>query len=63
MPVDDVFDVLYMNPQNMTAVPIAADAGGNEYLQGTTPYSEKMMSVIDLPKLLKQGGLIVDEAI
>jgi purine-binding chemotaxis protein CheW len=52
-----------MNPQNMTAVPIAADAGGNEYLRGTTPYSEKMMSVLDLPKLLTKGGLVVKEEV
>lgn len=63
LPVDDVFDVMYLNPKDMTSVPIAADSRSDEYLRGTTPYSEKMMSVLDLPKLLTKGGLVVDEEV
>lgn len=52
---------MYLHPKEMTPVPIAADSGGNKYLRGTAPYSEKTIAVIDLPKLLTKGGLVVDE--
>jgi purine-binding chemotaxis protein CheW len=63
LPVDEVFDVMYLHPQNMTAVPIAADSGGNEYLRGIAYYSEKMMSVLDLSMLFTKGGLVVNEEV
>ena len=63
LPVEEVFDVMYLHPSNMTTVPIAANAGSNAYLRGTTPYAEKMLSVLDLLKILTKGGLAVDEEI
>ena len=63
IPVDDVYDVMYLHPKNMTSVPIAADSGNEEYLRGTASYSEKMMSILDLSKLLTKGKVIVDEEV
>lgn len=61
LPIDDVFDVMYLHPQNITAVPIAADFGSNEYMSGIAYYFEKTIAVINLPKLLTKGELVVDE--
>ncbi|NEP09645.1 MAG: chemotaxis protein CheW [Symploca sp. SIO2C1] len=62
--VEEVRDAMFLlNPQEITAVPTAIHAINNEYLQGAAPYHEKMLSILDLPKILLNGGLIVDEAI
>jgi purine-binding chemotaxis protein CheW len=61
LPVEEVFDVMYLHPLEMTTVPIAANSGSDAYLRGTAPYAEKMLSVLDLPKILTKSGLAVDE--
>lgn len=63
LPVDEVLDVMYLNPLKIASVPIAADSGSSAYLKGTASYADKMMSVIDLSRLLNKGGLIVDERV
>lgn len=59
--VDEVFDVMNLQPSQMRAVPSAAQSLSAEYLKGTAPYKEKMLSILDLPKLLKQDALTVHE--
>ncbi|MEB3338471.1 MAG: chemotaxis protein CheW [Leptolyngbyaceae bacterium] len=61
--VDDVFDVTYLHASEITAVPTAVQSGSEEYLQGTAHFGEKMLGILDLPKILMQGGLMVDEII
>jgi purine-binding chemotaxis protein CheW len=63
LPVDEVLDVMYLPPDSITPVPIAVDSGSDEYLHGMAPYSEKTIGIIDLPKLLAKGGLIVNEEV
>lgn len=62
-PVDEVFDVMYLRPSQVTPVPAAVHSGSDEYLRGTAPYSEKMLSILDLPKILSKGGLTVNEEV
>lgn len=61
LPVDRVFDVMYLRPQDVTPVPAAVNSSSNEYLRGTAPYSEKMLSVLDLPKIISNGELTVND--
>jgi purine-binding chemotaxis protein CheW len=62
--VEEVCDVMFsLNPQDIRAVPIAIHSINNEYLQGAVLYHEKIMSILDLPKIFLKGGLIVDEVI
>lgn len=61
--VDEVFDVVYLHPTQVKTVPAALHTGSNKYLRGTAFYTEKMMSIIDLPKLLQEGGLAINEEI
>jgi purine-binding chemotaxis protein CheW len=61
IPVDRVFDVMYLHPSDLTAPPTAVN--GDEFLRGTAPYLGKMLSVIDLPNLLDRGGLVVNEEV
>ncbi len=62
--VEEVCDVMFsLNPQEMTAVPTAIHSINHEYLQGAATYHDKIMSILDLPKMFINGGLIVDEVI
>ena len=61
--VDEVANVSYVSQENVTTVPAAASLGSAEFVKGTAPYEEKMLTVLDLPKLLKEGDLIVDEEV
>lgn len=62
-PVDEVFDVMYLRSSEIKSVPAAVHSGSDDYLQGTAPYSEKMLSILDLPKILSKGELTVNEKV
>ncbi|NEU75944.1 chemotaxis protein CheW [Hassallia byssoidea VB512170] len=62
--VEEVCDVMFsLNPREIRTVPTAINSVNNEYLQGAVLYHEKIMSILDLPKIFLNGGLIVDEVI
>lgn len=60
--VEEVCEVMFfLNPlEIMVDTPV--DLINDQYLIGTFPYREKTMSILNLPKILLNGGLIVDEA-
>lgn len=60
--IDEVRDVLLLDPQKITEVP-TAHAVNEDYLQGVVPYEGKMLSLLDLSQVFVEGGLIVDEAV
>ncbi|MGF1479715.1 MAG: chemotaxis protein CheW [Cyanophyceae cyanobacterium] len=59
--IDDVFDVEYFPVSEIKAVPTAVAFGGEKFLRGTMTYANTMLSILDLPKMLAEGGLEVDE--
>ena len=63
--VEEVFDVMYLNPSDIKAIPAAVHSANSheEYLMGTAKYGNKMMSIVDLPKIMMQGGLAIEEYI
>ncbi|MDM8556498.1 chemotaxis protein CheW [Desulfococcaceae bacterium HSG7] len=61
--VDDVFNIIYLHPDDMARVPSAVKTVNENYLKGMAPYKDKMLTVIDLNNILTQGDLIVDEAV
>jgi purine-binding chemotaxis protein CheW len=63
LPVDEVLDVMYLHPETVNPVPIAVSAGSSAYLKGTISYQDKNLSLIDLPILIAQGGLEVNEKV
>ena len=60
--VDEVVDVMDLPTSEMTALPTAVPKQYQAFFQGTTLYHQKPLSILDLSKLLSQGGLIVDQA-
>jgi len=61
--VDEVLDVMYVNPSEIKSVPTAIHGFADEYLRGTAPYREKMMGILDLPEILTTGQMDVNEEI
>ncbi|MGF2035193.1 MAG: chemotaxis protein CheW [Nostoc sp. CmiVER01] len=61
--VDDIFDVTYIHPSQITTPPIALHSAKDDYLQGVAPYRDRMMSIINLSKLLTSEVLVVNEEV
>ncbi|WP_039725018.1 chemotaxis protein CheW [Leptolyngbya iicbica] len=60
--VDAVFDVLYVHPGDVTAVPTAIHATDNAYIRGVVRDNGQTISVLDITQLLTHGELVVDQA-
>jgi len=63
LPVDDVTDVTYVNPQQIKSLPIALPASSEAYLQGTVSLFDLTLGILDLPKILAGKELIVNETV
>ncbi|MBL1208789.1 chemotaxis protein CheW [Geminocystis sp. GBBB08] len=61
--VEEVVDVMFLNPKEITSIPTALHSFNDEYLQGTAPYRDKMMTILDLPKILLSNALVVEELV
>ncbi|MBW4488875.1 MAG: chemotaxis protein CheW [Trichocoleus desertorum ATA4-8-CV12] len=59
--VDEVFDVTYLHPHDLKPVPAAMYFEASDFLKGTALYREKMMGILDMPKILQQGNLFIEE--
>ncbi|MDJ0707147.1 MAG: chemotaxis protein CheW [Leptolyngbyaceae cyanobacterium MO_188.B28] len=60
--VDAVLDVIYLSPSDIAPMPTALPKRYQDFFQGAARYHSKTLSILDLSKLLFQGGLIVDQA-
>jgi purine-binding chemotaxis protein CheW len=63
LPVDDVADVMYINPDQIKPAPIALPASGEAYLQGTVSIFDLTLGILDLSKLLGGKELVVNETV
>lgn len=62
VPVDQVLEVIYLRPTDIASLP-AAHEEKNEYCKGVARYGEGMVSILDIEKILTQGGLEVEEEV
>jgi purine-binding chemotaxis protein CheW len=61
LPVDQVLEMVELNSADLTPLPTALSTLDEQYLRGTAFFQEKMLRVLDLPKIFTQGGLAVNE--
>jgi purine-binding chemotaxis protein CheW len=61
--VDEVFDVMYLHPSEVTSLPVAVNSNNQEHFQGTVAYEGNMLTILDLSKLLTNKLLVVNEEI
>jgi len=59
--VDDVLEVINISPSEFRPVPAAVSDINHEYIKGEFPYNNKMLSILDLKKILTNKELFVDE--
>jgi purine-binding chemotaxis protein CheW len=59
--VDEVLDVTYLRPEEVTPVPVAVRALGNDFVTGNAPFGARLLTLLDLPRLLAAGDLVVHE--
>lgn len=56
VPVDKVLEVIYLRPADIASLP-AAHEEKKEYCKGVARYGASMLSILDMQKILAQGGL------
>ncbi len=59
--VDEVLDVTYIHPSTIKPLPAAARVESQTYSNGMAAYADKMITLLDLPRLMTQGELVVNE--
>ena len=61
LPVDRVLEMVSLNSTDMTPLSGILSSFGEKYIRGTAFFQEKILRVLDLPKLFSQGELVVNE--
>ncbi|UZQ52860.1 chemotaxis protein CheW [Trichothermofontia sichuanensis B231] len=61
--VDDVLDVIYVDPHDVQPIPTALHTGHDEFLEGVAPYYNQSMGILDLPKIFLKGNLVINEEV
>ncbi len=62
-PVDRVLEVVSLKHDEIMPLSVTSFDDNIRYLRGIAPFEEKVLCVLDLPKILTEGGLIVNEQI
>lgn len=63
VPVDRVREVIYLHPADIAPLPAAAHEEKHEFCKGVARYGEGVVSILDVEKILTQGGLEVEEEV
>ncbi|HEY9602394.1 MAG TPA: chemotaxis protein CheW [Allocoleopsis sp.] len=61
LPVDRVLEMVHLNSADLTPLPAVLPELGEQYVQGTALFEEKMLRVLDLSKIFTRGNLVVNE--
>jgi len=61
--VEGIFDVMYLKESEIKTIPTAIHLKQDEYLQGTAFYQDKMMSILNVTKIMTQGELVIDQEV
>ncbi len=59
--VDNIHDVAFIDPREINLVPVAVQSDGIEFLKGTVRYENKILAILDIKRILRDGNLVVDE--
>lgn len=61
--VDDIYDIVYLNPVNIGPIPSAIQKAGERYINGVSPYGGKAMTLLNLRNILNSEDLLVREEV
>jgi purine-binding chemotaxis protein CheW len=60
--VDEIYEVVHVDPARITSR-LTVSSGVSGYVNGTAPYGNHVMTILDLPKLLDGEDLVVNEEV
>jgi purine-binding chemotaxis protein CheW len=63
LPVDRVVEMIDLNSTDMTPLPETVSDFGKHYLRGTALVQDKILKILDLPKIFTKGNLAVNEEV
>jgi purine-binding chemotaxis protein CheW len=61
--VDEVLDIVPLSSEQLTPIAALVSPGREAFFQGTMSFRSGVLSVLNLPKLLLEGGLVVEESV
>jgi purine-binding chemotaxis protein CheW len=61
LPVERVLEMVELNAADMKPLSGILSDFSEQYIRGTAFFQEKMLNVLDLPKIFRQGELVVNE--
>lgn len=61
--VDQVYDIVYLNPSDLGPIPSAIQKVSEKYLKGTALYGGRAMTILNLQNILTSDSLIVNEEV
>ena len=59
--VDNVHDVIYLNPADITSAPSAIKIVNDKYIKGAAYYGGRVMTILDLQQILNSEDLYVND--
>lgn len=59
--IDDLLDVIYVNPEDISPIPSAIEMVNKQYCVGTAMYQDKVITMVDLAIILMGDELVVNE--
>lgn len=59
--IDEVCDVIYLQPDQIKPAPTSGHSNNNEYLRGTALYRDKILGLIDFHKIITEQELVVNQ--
>jgi purine-binding chemotaxis protein CheW len=60
---DEVIDVADLLPEEIAPPPVALRSGGETYVTGVATLGGKIFSMLDVARIVRGGGLVVDEQV
>jgi purine-binding chemotaxis protein CheW len=63
LPVERVLEMVDLNAADMTSLSGILSDFSDPYIRGTAFFQEKILRVLDLPKIFTGGGLVVNEEV
>lgn len=63
IPVSEVLDVLYLQPSQISTLPAAARSSSGTGLKATALHGKTMVGILDISRIIAEGGLLVEQDI
>lgn len=61
--VDNVYDIIFLHQNDITAVPASIQSTNEEYLKGTAHYRDKIVSILNFKNIFTKKGFAIDEEV